>query len=302
MQTKSTRGVQQHEVDAAADTLVAERQRPTIERVRQKLGRGSPNTIAPMLEAWFATLAPRLGVAANDSGEVVMPSEVRNAAEVLWRSALSLAQTQTVETFQHERRTLEKEKLDLAALHSALSVAREQLEQREALLRGALADAQAQAEDGKKQVLRLEAELTRKNAEITQVRDNLGKTVVERDADRRRFDSQLQTASQEREKQQERATANERRLLEEVDRARQETKQVRSEQLAAAKKHELAVGELERTQQQLSQAAGDSKVAMASLTEKLVAAERRVVDIQNALTISLSNRKPVARKKPTAAR
>lgn len=302
MKTKSTRGVQQHEVDAAADALVAERQRPTIERVRQKLGRGSPNTIAPMLEAWFVTLAPRLGVAANDSGEGGMPSEVRNAAEVLWRNALSLAQTQTVEALQNDRRALEQEKLDLAALHAALSVAREQLEQREALLRGALADAQAQAEDGKKQILRLEAELTRKNAEIAQVRDSLGKTVVERDADRHRFDSQLQTASQEREKQQERATANERRLLEEVDRARQETKQVRSEQLAAAKKHELFQGELERTRQQLSQATGDSKVAMASLTEKLVAAERRVVDIQNALTISLSNRKPVARKKPTPAR
>ena len=37
MQSKSTRGVQQHEVHAAADALVAERLRPTIERVRQKL-------------------------------------------------------------------------------------------------------------------------------------------------------------------------------------------------------------------------------------------------------------------------
>lgn len=82
MQMKSSRGVQQYEVDAAADALVAERQRPTIERVRQKLGRGSPNTIAPMLEAWFGTLAPRLGVTAIDDGEGSMPAEVRDAAEV----------------------------------------------------------------------------------------------------------------------------------------------------------------------------------------------------------------------------
>lgn len=38
---QSSRGVQQHEVDAAADALVAERLRPTIERVRAKIGRGS---------------------------------------------------------------------------------------------------------------------------------------------------------------------------------------------------------------------------------------------------------------------
>ena len=60
MPTKSTRGVQQDDVWSAADDLIAEGLRPTIERVRQKIGRGSPNTVSPMLESWFATLAPRL--------------------------------------------------------------------------------------------------------------------------------------------------------------------------------------------------------------------------------------------------
>jgi hypothetical protein len=50
MQTGSSRRVQQHEVNAAADALLAERARPTVERVRMKLGRGSPNTVGPMLE------------------------------------------------------------------------------------------------------------------------------------------------------------------------------------------------------------------------------------------------------------
>ena len=51
MQSKSTRGVQQEDVWAAADALIAEGLRPTIERVRQKIGRGSPNTVSPMLAA-----------------------------------------------------------------------------------------------------------------------------------------------------------------------------------------------------------------------------------------------------------
>ena len=192
MQTKSTRGVQQHEVDAAADFLVAERQRPTIERVRQKLGRGSPNTVAPMLESWFATLAPRLGVATNDGGEGTMPAEVRNAADVLWRSALTLAQTQAKGVLENDRNALEQEKLDLSAAQSVLVTAREQMAHHEATLRSALADAQAQAEDGKRRALRLEAELARKEAELGQIRDSLGKSVMERDTDRQRFDVQLQ--------------------------------------------------------------------------------------------------------------
>jgi hypothetical protein len=69
MNQKSTRGVQQDEVSAAADTLLAECLRPTIERVRMKIGRGSPNTVAPMLETWFADLGVRLGVAPIAEGE-----------------------------------------------------------------------------------------------------------------------------------------------------------------------------------------------------------------------------------------
>jgi transcriptional regulator with AAA-type ATPase domain len=43
--------------------LLHEGPRPTIERVRQKIGRGSPNTVSPMLERWFASLGQRLAAA-----------------------------------------------------------------------------------------------------------------------------------------------------------------------------------------------------------------------------------------------
>ena len=42
--TKARRGTQEHEVWAASDALMQEGLRPTIERVRQRLGKGSPNT------------------------------------------------------------------------------------------------------------------------------------------------------------------------------------------------------------------------------------------------------------------
>jgi hypothetical protein len=58
--------VQVDEVWAAADAVLAQGERPTIERVRTHLGRGSPNTVAPMLDAWYASLGKRLD---KDNGE-----------------------------------------------------------------------------------------------------------------------------------------------------------------------------------------------------------------------------------------
>ena len=55
MQVKSPRGVQQVDVNAAADELLIDQLKPTIERVRMKLGRGSPNTVGPMLDVWFSS-------------------------------------------------------------------------------------------------------------------------------------------------------------------------------------------------------------------------------------------------------
>lgn len=57
---RGARGVQEDEVWGAADAVLASGERPTIERVRQFLGRGSPNTVGPMLEAWYGSLAQRL--------------------------------------------------------------------------------------------------------------------------------------------------------------------------------------------------------------------------------------------------
>ena len=55
------RGITEHDVFAAADALLVRGERPTIERVRQELGRGSPNTVNRMLDVWWARLAERLG-------------------------------------------------------------------------------------------------------------------------------------------------------------------------------------------------------------------------------------------------
>jgi hypothetical protein len=80
------RGITQSDVSHAADSLLRSGERPTIEKIRRKLGRGSPNTINPMLDAWWKTLSARL-----DSGPAALhrlPESVAHIAEALWMQAL----------------------------------------------------------------------------------------------------------------------------------------------------------------------------------------------------------------------
>src|SRR5271170_2854701 len=80
------RGITQSDVSHAADTLLRAGERPTIEKVRAKIGKGSPNTINPMLDAWWKTLSARL-----DAGPAALhrlPETVAHVAEALWMQAL----------------------------------------------------------------------------------------------------------------------------------------------------------------------------------------------------------------------
>ena len=66
-------GVPENEVFAAADAVLARGERPTVERVRLELGRGSPARAGGLLDQLWRRLSERL------SGETrlpALPSEV----------------------------------------------------------------------------------------------------------------------------------------------------------------------------------------------------------------------------------
>jgi Plasmid replication region DNA-binding N-term len=80
------RGVRQSDVSHAADALLRSGDRPSVEKIRIKLGGGSPNTVNPMLDAWWKTLSARL-----DAGPAALhrlPETVAHIAEALWMQAL----------------------------------------------------------------------------------------------------------------------------------------------------------------------------------------------------------------------
>jgi hypothetical protein len=104
MQTKSSsvnedeirpwRGVQREDVWAAADAVLLAGEKPTIERVRQHLGSGSPNTVGPLLEQWFKHLGRRIQDPGAFAAPAGVPDPVLQAAQHFWETAL--AQTRGV--------------------------------------------------------------------------------------------------------------------------------------------------------------------------------------------------------------
>lgn len=83
-------GVPETEVFAAADRVLARGERPTVERVRLELGRGSPNRIGPLLEQWWEVLAKRL---AGETRLPDLPAEVAGAFRQVWAAASTHAAT-----------------------------------------------------------------------------------------------------------------------------------------------------------------------------------------------------------------
>lgn len=87
------RGITENDVWNACDALLLEGNRPTIERVRQKIGRGSPNTVSPFLDTWFKHLGGRIKDPGAFSAPTAMAEPVFQAAQHFWEVAQAEARS-----------------------------------------------------------------------------------------------------------------------------------------------------------------------------------------------------------------
>jgi hypothetical protein len=77
------------EIERAAADILANGSRPSVESIRQRLGRGSPATIANSLKRFWRDLGAR---AQGDPAALArLPSEIADLAEGLWQRSLALA-------------------------------------------------------------------------------------------------------------------------------------------------------------------------------------------------------------------
>lgn len=123
-----SRGVTASDVGHAADTLLRAGERPTIEKVRAKIGKGSPNTINPLLDAWWKTLSARL-----DSGPAALhrlPETVAHVAEALWMQALEEGRRRAHAELKTSERLAESKEQNLEVRSHVLTLREGELDSR----------------------------------------------------------------------------------------------------------------------------------------------------------------------------
>lgn len=280
--TRRPRGVQREDVWAAADAVLLAGERPTIERVRQHLGSGSPNTVGPLLEQWFKHLGRRI----QDPGAFVapagLPDPVLQAAQHFWETALA----QTRGDFEQRLRD-----------GLADAVANVESEKERAEIAGAAAfEVSAKATKLKAELVEQAQALRLANEELAAERARLQEIRAALAAERERLVDERQRAAEETAelKQQlaasvERADAADRRVALELDRER--TARTKAErQVEALQKTVDAAREAERiakgqAQQQLEasrlrEEAVQTRLALAQaeLVARQRLAEMRAID------------------------
>src|SRR5450631_4140389 len=125
---RPTRGVTASDVERAADGLLRAGERPTIEKVRESLGTGSPNTINPLLDVWWKKLSARL-----DAGPAALhrlPESVAHVAEALWMQALDEGRRRAELELKSQERSTADQQQTLEVRSHVLSLREGELDSR----------------------------------------------------------------------------------------------------------------------------------------------------------------------------
>lgn len=283
---RGPRGVQMEEVWAAADAVLSLGERPTIERVRQQLGRGSPNTVGPMLDGWYGSLAKRLqapgGAVEQDAAgsELLLPAPVIRAARTMWGRALQHAQDQAATHFAQEREELRVRAEELRQALEQLALETQRQSDRGAAYELAMQARDAQIVDLGRLTEDLHQQLISSQQMVDTTRSECMQLRRDADEDRRRQNTKEVEHQTERSRLEERAQAQERRLNAEVDRARQESKRLALQLESDSKKAEKSLSEAMDRARELETQIGILQVEKAGLSQVLHSARDEINGLQ----------------------
>ncbi|MGT2455823.1 DNA-binding protein [Cupriavidus basilensis] len=215
-----SRSITQQDVWQAADALLLAGQRPTIERIRLHLGRGSPNTVSPHLDAWFAGLGARLQDPQAFAAPANLPEPVNQAARYLWDAAQAEARANVAASFASREAALQQAQEVLEGERAVLAQERAILEARLEAADSALAELARARDEASERAARAEAQLLAQQADNDALRATLARSHERIDTLLRDTASQRAAWDKERETMSERFGANERRMALELDAAR----------------------------------------------------------------------------------
>jgi chromosome segregation ATPase len=283
-------GVPENEVFAAADEVLARGERPTVERVRLELGRGSPARVGGLLDIWWARLAERLN---GEKRLPALPGDVSQAFVAVWQQAILLAQGAAEQGMADQRLVLEAERERLATVE-------DQTRQDVAKGRQQVVDAVAGRQAAESRLADLDLLLVQRQTQIEELQQQRDVLLRERHDTQQQNQALQQGLQTLRQKHEQDRTAQdsylrgvEDRAHREIDRAREEGKAAISQLKAASRKNDDLQRKLESVQKELGQAQQRAAAQLAR-AETL---EQQLIHIRQLLE---TKHKPRIRKNSTS--
>jgi chromosome segregation ATPase len=266
-------GVPESDVFAAADRVLERGERPTVERVRVELGRGSPARVGQLLEAWWDALARRL---AGETRLPELPKAASTAFTELWRVATEAARGQLEAAFAQRRGEMDAEAAQWAAEKAELMLELERADSERVTAIEARSRSDARLEDLQRLLAQHEAQHADDVGRLEELNARVEALEQERRELAERLASREAAAAQERDAAASHLRAVEDRANVEIDRARQEAKglRARAEQLEhqAAQAAEASRNRESEARQALAraeQAATEQRARVQALEEQL---------------------------------
>ena len=223
--TGRAKRISQEDVFRSADELLLGGHRPTIDRVRMHLGRGSPNTINDHLDVWWQKLGARLrDLPGREFPQ--LPETVAQALLRLWNTALEGAHEIMHVSLEEQRSALTERERALEQQGHRFTHTLAEFEAREGTLSQALEFARNQATAANQRAETLELALREREEALDALTVRLDAVTAECTQLRNQMELERAAAQAARERDHERSASAEARWLHELDRARQEGKEV----------------------------------------------------------------------------
>lgn len=275
--------ISEADVWKACDEILLAKERPTIERVRQVLGRGSPNTVTVHLNSWFAELGSRIVDPQGFIKSAALPDPVTQAATYLWEAAQALARKEAQEqlTEQHKKIELKEQELDelLVNLEQDLQMASVKMQ--------SAIDAKLESDAREAATAKISQDLS---SQLMQTNKQLQESEQRNQALLQSLENLREASDQQEKLLITRFDAAERRMALELDAARQESKSLRLENIALKQEQEQKQTNWIAEKERLTQTNRELQFTVSSLTDRIKQLDNQVELNKERPTTSLSYR------------
>lgn len=274
------RGISETDVHQAADALVAQGERPTVDRIRAYLGTGSPNTVTRWLETWWHNLSRRLQAGAPRLDGGSPPSNVAALAQQCWDLAVSHAHAVAAQALAADRGAVQSRADALARSEAQISQERDAWAEERTALTLARDLAQRGVSDLEAHLQALGRhldELKHQHAQVDTERANLLTQLLMAQA---ATQAVTIAANKERSEREQSHRAAEDRWMQEVDRTREALKSLQKEKASQREEHlareASTLGQLEKSKSSLV----DLQSAFSHLQGRAQALEQQIIHLE----------------------